>query len=186
MSLQIVIDRMPKLCEQVTAATWAYDFRDFYGLRNFSLSDESGKMTAWANSVWVLLNTVTQRPVRIDQASIDLYEPENPLDMEYASRKVAMPSGGIGQEGFVIGKHHLDTNHHVNNAQYVRMAAEYLPSGARVRYMRAEYRKQAKLGDAIHPVVCQGEDENRITVGLLDEAKKPYAVAQFGIERVYA
>ena len=63
------------------------------------------------------------------------------LDMEYAPRKIALPRDMVQEEAFVIQKHHLDTHHHVNNGQYIRMAADYLPEGFVIRQMRAEYKK---------------------------------------------
>ena len=42
-------------------------------------------------------------------------------------------------------KHHLDTNHHVNNCQYICMAEDFLPEDFKVYQMRAEYKMQAKL-----------------------------------------
>lgn len=59
------------------------------------------------------------------------------------------------EEPFAIQKHHLDTHHHVNNCQYIRMAADYLPEGFVIRQMRAEYKKQALLGDIFYPSVKQ-------------------------------
>ena len=49
----------------------------------------------------------------------------------------------------VVMKHLLDTNLHVNNAQYVDIARELVPSGIEIGEIRAEYRKAAVLGDEI-------------------------------------
>ncbi len=49
--------------------------------------------------------------------------------MEYADRKICVPEEMEEQESFQVAKHHLDINHHVNNAQYIKMAEEYLPEG---------------------------------------------------------
>ncbi len=49
------------------------------------------------------------------------------LDMDYAPRKIALPEEMEKKEYFLIVKHHIDTNHHVNNGQYVQMAMELLP-----------------------------------------------------------
>ena len=58
------------------------------------------------------------------------------------------------QEGIVVKPHHLDTNHHVNNAQYVGMALDYLPEDYVVTGIRAEYKKQALLHDMLIPCLC--------------------------------
>lgn len=176
-SWQIVIDHRPGLCQKVTAQTWPYDFNRLYGMRNFALLDEQGKMAAWANSVWVLLDTETGRPLRVFPEVLEKYELEAPLEMDYAPRKVVLPEGGQEQEAFAIGRHHLDTNHHVNNGQYIAMAAEYLPEGFEIHQMRAEYKLQARLHDEVVPVIYR--KDGRTTVALNNPQGKPYAVVEF-------
>ena len=153
-SWQIVIERYPKLCEEIEIGTWPYYFKNFAGYRNFIMRDKEGKLIAYANSLWSFLDT----------------------DMKYASRKVPMPKNGGMKKPFAVQKHHLDTNHHVNNGQYIQMAREYVPEDFPIHQMRAEYKKSALLGDMIYPVVAL-EDE-RYTVGLCDELGRPYAVIE--------
>lgn len=176
-SWQIVIDHMPKLYTDVTAQTWAYEFNRFYGNRNFTLLDENGQMAAWANSVWVLFDMEKGRPLKVFPELMGKYELSEKLEMDYAPRKIAVPEEGEEQEAFRIGKHHLDTNHHVNNGQYISMALEYLPEEFQIHQMRAEYRMQARLQDTVIPVVMQGEET--FTVCLCNEQKKPYAIVEF-------
>ena len=65
-----------------------------------------------------------------------------------------MPENGEAGEPFAVQKHHLDTNHHVNNGPYIQMAREYVPEGFPIRQMRAEYKKSALLGNMINPVTA--------------------------------
>ncbi len=181
-SWQIEINEMPFLHNEVTCTTWGHAFNDFYGHRNFTLT---GKDTvyAYANSVWVLYDVHAGRPVRVDEETIRLYDIEEAYPMEYASRKIAPVKEGEAGEPFLIRKHHLDTNHHVNNAQYIRFALDHLPESVRVRSIRADYRMQARLGDTIYPLIEEGE--GRIRVALNNEAKRPFATVEFmlcGIE----
>ena len=99
------------------------------------------------------------------------------LDMDYAPRKIALPEEMEKKEYFLIVKHHIDTNHHVNNGQYVQMAMELLPDDFRISQMRAEYKKAALLGDMVVPYIHI--EEKKCTVLLCDEAQKPYAVVEF-------
>ena len=183
MSWQIVIDHLPKLYREVTAQTWPYEFKQFYGMRNFTLLDEEGKMAAWANSVWVLYDLDGGRPLRVFPELLEKYGLDQKLEMDYAPRKIVLPEGGQVQESFLIGKHHLDTNHHVNNGQYIIMAAEHLPADFEVHQMRVEYRMQAKLGDMVTPVVV--EEGSRVTVGLCDVQQKPYAIVEFETHQAF-
>ncbi len=177
LSWQIEILRRPDLGEKILVRTWPHEFRAFYGHRNFALLDEQENYLAKANSVWVLLDTETGRPVKPDPEHISMYGMEPPLDMEYSSRKVQVTGEGIRKNSFSVCRHHLDSNNHVNNGQYIYMAEEYLPSDFEVKKLKVEYRRQAHLHDVIVPVVYR--NENEITVSLCDEEEKPYAIVCF-------
>ncbi len=174
---QIILDHSPHLAEKVTAQTWAYDFKGFYGLRNFTLLDASAKMAAWANSVWVLFDTEKQKPVQVPQHILDVYGTNPKLDMDYASRKVPDIKDGTRMPSFIVERHHLDTNRHVNNRQYISMAMEYLPEDFRIRELRVEYKKQALLGDEICPVVHR--EDGKLVIALRGENGRSYAVVEF-------
>lgn len=174
---QIVIERLPLLGETVTAQTWPYEFKGFFGLRNFTLLDQERQMLAKANSVWVLFDTEKQRPGKPEPEMKERYELEEKLDMEYAPRKLAVPESGVREEPVYIDRHHLDTNHHVNNGQYIVIAAAYLPEGFAIHQMKAEYCMQARLHDEIIPRVCR--EDGRVTVALENAQGKPYAVVEF-------
>lgn len=99
------------------------------------------------------------------------------LDMEYAPRKIIVSEGGITGEAIVVKKHHLDTNHHVNNGQFVDMTMDFLPEKFVIGQLRVEYKKQAFLDDILLPYVAAGED--RTVISLKDEKGAPYVVVEF-------
>ena len=146
---QIVVERYPMLGERVEIGTQPYDMKGFIGYRNFAVWDEGGSYIARANSIWRLLDTVTGRPVAISDEMVQGYTLGDRLPMEYAPRKIAVPSDGVRREPLSVKRHHLDTNHHVNNQQFIDMAMEHLPEGFRIRQVRAEYKKQAFLDDVL-------------------------------------
>lgn len=176
-SWQIVVNDYPRLGDRVTAATWPYEFKRFMGSRNFLMKGEDGHIFAYANSIWTYLNTENGRPARVDSEIQDLYQLEEKFEMEYADRKIALPEQMRAQEPFTVCRHHLDTNHHVNNGRYVQMAAAYLPKGFEIRQMRAEYKGSALLGDRICPqVYCEGD---RAVVSMNDENGRAFTVVEF-------
>ncbi|MDD3795489.1 MAG: thioesterase [Lachnospiraceae bacterium] len=176
-SWQIVVNRYPKLCETVKAQTWPYEFKGFYGMRNFTLLGEEDEMLAKANSVWVLYDQESSRPVRVFPEIIEAFQFGDKMDMEYAPRKITLPKNGEERECFLITKNHLDTNHHVNNGQYIAMAAEYLPENFFIRQMRAEYRLQAHLHDEVFPIIYR--EGKKVTVELGNAEGKAYAAVEF-------
>ena len=176
-SWQIITDHFPKLAEPVTAQTWAYDFKNFYGLRNLVLLDGEGRKAAWANSVWVLMDMKRMRPVKVPPLLLEKYGSDEPLEMEYAPRKIKEPETGEEMTPFAVVKTHLDTNHHVNNGQYIEMARTYLPEKFDLYETRVEYKAQAHLGDLICPKVCT--EDGVVTVLLRDEEGRSYCVVRF-------
>ncbi|MGN0354342.1 MAG: acyl-[acyl-carrier-protein] thioesterase [Muricoprocola sp.] len=170
--------RRPALGEEITIQTWPHSFRGFQGGRNYQMLDVQGEVLARADSLWVYLDTETGHPVRTEQEVIDCYGMDEALDMEKTSRKVQIPEENEEKPGFCIHRYHLDTNHHVNNAKYIAMAEEYLPEGFEASKIRVEYKKSAKRENIIVPLVHVTEEKTTVT--LCDEEKRPYAVLEFG------
>lgn len=176
-SWQIVVERFPVLCEKVKIGTFPYDFKGCFGYRNFCMLEEDGSYLAKANTLWTLLDTEKMRPAKPTAEMQQAYELEEKLDMEYAPRKIAVPEGGIKKEPIEVRVQHLDTNHHVNNGQYVRMAMEFLPEGFFIHQMRAEYKKQAVLCDILYPYAVM--TENAWIISLQDREGNIYVNVEF-------
>ena len=79
----------------------------------------------------------------------------------------------------VIGRHHLDTNHHVNNSQYVEIAKDAIPVGLKIREIRADYKKAARLGDTVIPRITPA-GQGQWTVALVNETGELYAAVWLG------
>ena len=173
---QIVIEEHPRFCEDITVATFPYDFKGFIGYRNFFMENIKGEKIVKANSIWTLLDLKTMHPVKPSAEMEAGYVLEEKLDMQYAPRKIALPLSNIKEEEMIVRAHHIDSNNHVNNAQYIKMAMDYIQPGMEIRQLRAEYKKQAVLGDVLVPLI--GNTENGIVVQLCDTQDKPYAVVE--------
>ena len=143
-SWQVIVDEYPAMGTEIKITTAPYDFKGFMGMRNFTIETMDGKKLAWANSNWTHLAISTGIPVRLTSADTDNYILGEKLEMDYAPRKIKLPDDMTSQESFKVQKHHLDTNHHVNNCQYICMAEDFLPEDFKVYQMRAEYKMQEK------------------------------------------
>ncbi len=179
-SWQIVVDRYPDLCEHVTIGTFPYEFKGCFGHRNFFMKDSQGHYAARANSLWTLLDTDSFRPARITKEMQQNYVMEEKMPMDYASRKINIPGDGSPEEEIRVKTQHLDTNHHVNNGQYVRMAMDFLPERFVISQMRAEYKKQALLHDILYPYVASQKGEKEVwTVSFKDAQDGVYVNVEF-------
>lgn len=171
-SWQVEITRYPALGEEVEIGTLPYDFKGFIGSRNFCMKTKGGEMLAKANSIWTLLNFDSMKPALPPADMLEKYPVEPRLDMNYEGRKIAVNEGGACEDPIVVQRQHLDSNNHVNNAQYIIMAIQYLPQDFEVRNLRVEYKKQAHLGDVLIPyVVTEGD---KVVISLRDDTGAVY------------
>mgnify|MGYP000174542892 FL=1 len=180
-SWRIVIDRYPVLGERIKIGTWATSSKGIYGYRDFVIMDQDGNYLVRAESIWFFCDTEKMVPVRVMPEDVAAYGNEEALDLGKAPRKILIPEEYEEGIPVIIATHHLDTNHHVNNAQYVDIAREAVPCTKMVKGIRADYKKAAVLGEILVPRVTKtGEDE--WTVVLADEVCEVRAVVwlQYG------
>lgn len=173
---QVIVERYPAMGEQIRTSTWAYGFRGFMGFRNFTMDTMEGERLAYANTFWTYINRENDFPVKLTERDTEGYGLEEKLEMDYAPRKIVLPKEYTKEDVFYVQKHHLDTNHHVNNCQYVQMALEMLPGDVQIRQVRVDYKKSAVLGDMVCPRLA--EENDRTVVELCDRDGKPYAVVE--------
>ncbi|MGP1441621.1 MAG: acyl-[acyl-carrier-protein] thioesterase [Anaerovoracaceae bacterium] len=176
-SWQIVIKRLPKFNEDIKITTWPYEFKSVYGMRNYIMQDSEENYLAYANSIWVMVDTSTGKIFRPDEHQHKSYILSPKLDMEYAPRKIKISGEPESLHNFYVENHHLDTNGHVNNGQYVLMAKDCIPETADIHQLRVEYKISAMAGDLIQPVLYRNEDS--YIVDLTDGYGKSYAVTEF-------
>lgn len=176
-SWQIIVNRNPIFGESITTSTWAYDFDSMFGYRNFTLTDESNEICAYANSIWILVDLDTGHPVKLDEKITSAYPLKDRIDMDYAPRKIKIPSELQEGQPIIVASSFLDTNNHVNNGQYIKIAEELLPEDFITHELRADYRTSALLGDTIIPKYTISDKECIVTLCMPNG--KPYAIIQF-------
>ena len=116
-SWQICVNRLPKLAEEIVIQTWPYEMKGFYGFRNFCLNDKMGNRLAYANSIWVLMDTLTGHPIKVPQDMCEKYGTNPPIPMESKGRKIRVPEIYEEKEPLVVPSFFIDTNHHMNNGR---------------------------------------------------------------------
>lgn len=153
---QIEILRQPHFGERICISTWPYGFKGIYGYRNFTIEDEMGNPLVRADSTWFYYDLEKGCPVRVPESQLEGYQIEDkPLAMPPAPKKIRLPETYETAALVTVERHHLDTNRHVNNAQYVAIARELLPVDFALGELRVEYRKAAVLGDVMYPKLAQ-------------------------------
>lgn len=176
-SWHVIFNRRPALGEYITIHTWPYQIKGIFGSRNFLMETPEKEVLAYADSQWFFFDPVAGKPARIDDEEKNAYELEPPYEMEYTSRKVVCPEALEQKQVIPVCQNYLDTNHHVNNGQYVRLAVNALPVDYEVKELRAEFRLAAKMGDTLY--LRTAFRENCYYVVITDKEGEPYFLSEF-------
>ena len=203
---QIHVVRRPKYCEEIKVTTWACGFKYFVGKRSFTIETLDGEVLVFAMSEWAYVNVKKGLPEKnVPEKEIEVYGMDAPIEdrfgdfglQEYVDKnagfsafkgKIQIPDSEIIEQDITpieITADNLDTNHHVNNAQYVALAKSVIPEEIDVRHFRAEIKKQSVLGDVIYPCIYRekiSEEVNlseRIVVVLKDQDGTPKLISEF-------
>lgn len=127
----IHILRMPKLYERIVIGTSPHLVRGVAAMRNFWVRAEEGGYLVKADSEWFCYDIVSAKPVRVEDRMIDPFGPrKNVLELPPMVRRVRVPEELVALKPLKIEQRFLDSNHHVNNAQYIEIAREALEESA--------------------------------------------------------
>jgi len=176
-SWNIVVFEYPRLGDKIQIRTWAADFGRLQSKRDFRVLGTGDTSIIEAHSEWVYMDLAAGRPIPVPEDEKKLYGREQPAGIPESPRHIKLPAKMESREPIRILKIHIDTNDHVNNCQYVRLALGLLPDSFPIRTLRAEYRRSAVLGDTLYPrVAFSGKS---YCVALEDEDGGRYAIIEF-------
>ncbi len=169
-SRQVEIVRVPRFKEPLKVTTSVYGMKPMYGFRNTFIYDANGQPCYRTWSMGAFVDMETGKLSRIDEATIASMNLDPKLDMHYKDRRIILPKeGGETLAAIPVMRADIDYNRHMNNANYVRMAMELLPEGYEVGGLRVEYRRAARLGDVLTPVVYGLENSTIVSLAVGDE-----------------
>lgn len=176
---QIQIERLPQFMEHIEVSTWSYAMKATMANRNFLVRSADGEVLVRADSLWFPFDTRLGRAIRVPEGEDVYLTDDAPLDLPPTQRKIRLQGTGVERGRIVVAEHHLDTNHHVNNGQYVAMADEVVRAFDEdfdVRRICVQYKNAARLGDVIVPRLHV--EEGGLAVDLADEQGKSYAIVR--------
>ncbi len=177
---RIEIDELPPFGAPVEVRTWCYEMTRAHARRNFELRGEGGRSLARADSQWIVYDVERGRATRVPEHQLVYASAEPPLEMGPLDRRMRAEGEGVSCPSVVVGARSIDTNHHVNNAQYVLFAEDALDGlGVRPRpaTLSVRYCAQARLGDVVTPVAHARADG--WDVSLNDAAGASFALVRF-------
>lgn len=145
-----------RLGEEIEIGTCPTDFGKVMATRQFFIKDKNGAFIVKAESIWSLIDISQRAPIRIMEDDVSKYEKDIAFDSIGISRKIRF-SGQKEKIGeFSVRGFDIDTNGHVNNANYLRMIYDYIPKDADYNQLEIVYNKEALEGEKI---ICTKYDE---------------------------
>lgn len=174
----IHIVETPHFLDEVRVSTWCPEVGAVSAKRNFTIEKE-GRRLVEADSTWVVFDTDRGRAVRVPKEEAVFATDDPALAMPPQRRKIQPQGTGTTLDPIAVTKHHLDTNHHVNNGQYVEMAYDavlQMDEGFLPSRLHVQYRVPAKLGDVIYPHIYR--EEGSWCVDLTDADDTRFAICR--------
>lgn len=159
-SRQVEIVRVPRFKERLRTETTVFDVKPMFGFRNTFIYDEEGNVCYKTWSMGAFVDRSTGKLQRIPAEVLATVSIEPKKDMAYGDRRIVVPKDADFQVQAPVAVTHndIDYNGHVNNANYIRIALEYLPDGFSYDNVRVEFKRPARYGEAITPKTFLSED----------------------------
>ncbi len=174
------MEQYPLLGEKVIIETWPSSFERFYGRREFLIRNMNQEIIGRATSLWIFYNVATKRPSRISSEFGEVYglDPVRAIDDSFeplqgletgtgagtrAEKGTEVGVGARTTEGaqeFSVRRSDIDTNGHVNNANYLQWMLEVVPHDIyrnnQLASLEIQYKKETTYGSSIRSK-CQIE-----------------------------
>lgn len=159
---KIELYQTPHYADQITICTWAKKAVRTFCYRDYEILNEKNQVIGIATSKWVLIHDQTRKIMTISQDLLAAYGLVNRSVFSDEIQKLKEPACAYtNQFDYTILRRDLDTNHHVNNSNYVDFACEALPEkiyeNMNFHHMEVMYKKQTLYQE---PITCLYAFEN--------------------------
>lgn len=150
--MKIRMDQYPVWDDRVSVETWHKGMDRIFGLRDFRVKDEKGKVLGIASSAWLILDSQTRRPVRPDSDVLHEGRGEESVFADHLD-KIRLPEQINEISRREVQYSDLDIVGHVNNVKYMEWCIDALTSAVllerEIRELEINFIHEAMLGDQI-------------------------------------
>lgn len=117
--LLVSMARYPGWGERVLLQTWPRTARTVFAMRDFHLKSAAGEILGSGVSAWLVLDTHTRKPQRMERILGVIGETETARALDCDPGK--LPAPGVHQPGLNIKVRYsdIDVNRHVNSTRYL-------------------------------------------------------------------
>jgi len=125
--LSVQMDSYPGWRDQIQVHTWPSGMHKLFAYRDFSLTDRNNNTFGSAVAAWLVIDTVTRRPVRIkpifDKFNLAIPDREGMNNLD----KLPGLDKHEHEKRFSVRHSDIDVNKHVNTVSYVEWVLESIP-----------------------------------------------------------
>lgn len=178
---KLKINSRPKWEETLTVNTWSKSMNPLFAYRDIEILDKNNNLVAVGSSKWILFDINKKSLIKIPTEvknkfpSVDKYVFE-----EKFVEKLKEPENSIFSHEYIVQRRDIDTNHHVNNLNYLDYAYEALPEDifSNISFSNVEimYKHEAKIGDTLSIFYSHTEEDEYIITIKDKEQKNVHAI----------
>lgn len=169
---KIRISQLPQFRDTLRIRTWSAGMEKLYAFRCFRIFNQRNECIGEALSTWIVLDLQKRRVVPVSSEILSKYInlEERVLQDEFTSNPLSIAKDLMAESAYTIRRHDLDYNLHVNNAKYVEIFMDSLPTSLikkkadRYYDLEVTYKKECALGTPLACLCYDTENENGTTV----------------------
>lgn len=166
--VSIHFERMPKIDEKITFATWEHGIEGPMFYRYFEILDENGVVIADANTAWLLVDPVSRKILRPNTFYGEFKIVADKTISAKEPKRIKLPDSAkyVGERKTYYSD--LDENGHMNNSRYADISVDFLDKELQKREVKdfvINFNKEVFLDDILKVKVAKTDDENCFIVG---------------------
>lgn len=158
----VELDYMPAEYSEFTIHTWISDYNRLASTRNFTLTDDEGRMFGRAVSQWCMLDFSTRMPADVNLLA-RMHEGvmvDAPSPCERPRRIAAVGSEPTAKHRVVYSD--IDFNRHMNTMRYIDMVCDLLPIDEleQLNAVRVDmnFMRESRYGDVLSLCIDRRDD----------------------------
>lgn len=170
---KLEVFQRPKWNEVLSISTWCTHHTHIYFYRDYQVCNSSGEVVAIATSKWILFDFNKKSVFRITENFTENYckdVDKNVFNVKMVE-KFKEPENDKLADEYTVLKRDIDSNHHVNNLNYLDFAYEILPDNIDFKNVEIMYKNEARLGDILQFYYTVENNCNTITIKTKDSNK---------------
>ena len=173
----------PKWEETLTVNTWSKSMNPLFAYRDIEIYDDNNNLVAVGSSKWLLFDINKKSLIKIPPEVKEKFpNVDKSVFQEKFVEKLKEPENSIFSHEYIVQRRDIDTNHHVNNLNYLDYAYEALPEDvfSNINFSNVEimYKHEAKLGDTLSVFYSHNEEDEYIITIKDKENKNLHAIVK--------